>query len=95
MALNDILKELQFITRRGYSPWNVFDDWLSLMVYALMRNDEEYLKIVGRYKNDREQGDREIDHFKDALDLRMKYMSETNEEALGYLYEQWDIINGK
>ncbi|MDH4101599.1 MAG: N-6 DNA methylase [Nitrospirota bacterium] len=63
------------------------------MIYALMRNDDEYLKIVGKYRNDRPHGEREIDHFCNAFGLLMKHMAETNEEALGQVYEQWEIAN--
>ena len=88
-----VIKELQKITSRGHNPRTVFDDWLSLMLYGLMRNDEEYLKIVGRYKNDRTQGEREIDHFKTAFHSLLKKSEETNEEILGELYMEWGVSN--
>jgi type I restriction-modification system DNA methylase subunit len=87
----EILKQLESITHRGHSAWTVFEDWVSLMFYALQRNDEEYLKIVTRYKNDRPQGEREVDYFCNAFGLLMQKMSETNRELLGEIYMQWEV----
>lgn len=89
----DIIKQLEAVTRCGYSAWNVFEDWVALMFWAIQRNDEEYLKVVRRYKNDRPQGEREIDHFCNAFGLLMKKMSETNKEILGEIYMQWEVSN--
>ncbi len=88
----EIIKQLEAITHRGYSAWNVFEDWISLMFYALQRNDDEYLKIVRRYKNDR-PGEREIDYFCKAFALLMSKMQETNEELLGEIYTSWEVAN--
>lgn len=88
-----ILKHLESITARGYSASTVFNDWLRLMLYAFLGNDDEYLKIVARYRNDRPRGEREIDHFCFALAELMKAMAETNDEILGELYMQWGISN--
>jgi type I restriction-modification system DNA methylase subunit len=89
----DILKQLEAVTHRGYNAHQVFDDWIGLMFYALQRNDEEYLKIVRRYRNERPKGEREIDHFCNAFGLLMKKMSETNQELLGEIYMQWEVAN--
>lgn len=87
----DILKELEAIINRGYSSWNVFEDWLSLMFYALQRNESEYLSVVKKYRNTDSMGTREIDHFCKAFALLMLKMKETNRELLGDLYMQWEI----
>jgi hypothetical protein len=58
-----------------------------------MGNDEEYLKIVGRYNNSYEAGNRDIDHFANALAELMLQMRKTNEELLGEIYMQWNNAN--
>lgn len=91
--MSEILKQLECITRQGYNAHQVFDDWIALMFWALQRNDEEYLKIVSRYRNERPQGEREIDHFCHAFGLLMKEMAATNKELLGELYMTWEVSN--
>lgn len=90
---NQILKELETIVHRGYNSHDIFRDWLDLMLYALQRDDDNYLKIVHRYRNDKPQGQREIDHFANAFALLLQHMKQTNEEALGEIYMQWNISN--
>jgi len=89
----EILKHLEKLTRRGHSHYRVFEDWLDLALYAFMGNDEEYLKIVGRYNNSYEAGNRDIDHFANALAELMLQMRKTNEELLGEIYMQWNNAN--
>lgn len=64
---SEILKPLDAIQRRGYTMSKVFRDWVRLMLYSLMHDDKGYLKVMDRYPNDRDQGDREADLFKDAF----------------------------
>ncbi len=89
--VKEILKELEGITHQGHSAWNVFEDWLSLMFFALQRNEEEYLKIINRYRNQGNQGTREIDHFCKAFGLLMLKMKQTNKELLGEIYQTWEV----
>jgi len=93
----DIIKQLEAIVRRGYNPRSVFEDWVSLMFWALQRNEDEYMKIVGRYQpasdHSRPQGEREIDHFCAAFGLLMQKMAETNRELLGEIYMTWEVEN--
>ena len=93
LDIKDIITELEAITRRGYNARGVFEDWITLMFYALQHNDEEYLKIVNRYRNEGERGKREIDHFANAFGLLMEKMSQTNRELLGEIYMQWEVSN--
>jgi N-6 DNA Methylase len=88
---NQIMKELSMILHRGYSAYNVFDDWLDLMLYALQRDDLHYLEIVRRYRNNQPKGEREIDYFSNAFGLLLKQMKETNEETLSEIYRQWKL----
>lgn len=93
MNVQGIIKPLELISGRGYNPRQVFEDWVALMFWSLQRNDDEYLKIVQRYRNDRPQGEREIDHFCRAFGLLMQEMSESNAELLGEIYMQWEVMN--
>jgi type I restriction-modification system DNA methylase subunit len=63
------------------------------MIYALTRNDQKYLEIVKRYRNEGKPGKREIDHFKNAFHSLMAGMAETNKEILGQIYMDWNISN--
>jgi len=84
--MQNIIKELEAITRLGYSTHTVFIDWLDLMLYALTADDENYLAIVKSYDNNREKGRRPIDHFTKAFALLMVEMQKTNNEILGEIY---------
>ena len=92
-SVKEILKLLEAIVSRGYSPRNVFDDWLSLMLYALLRNDKEYMAVVNRYRNDRPQGEREIDRFCEAFGVLQTKIIEEKKDILGEAYMQWEIQN--
>ncbi len=92
-SIKEIINKLQNINNRGYSSYNVFSDWLDLMLYALMRDDENYLKIVRKYKNERKQGEREIDFFANAFSLLLAGMKKTNCDLLGEIYMQWNLNN--
>lgn len=91
--MKDILKCLEAILHRGYSSFTIFNDWLDLMIFALQRDDEHYLEIVRKYKNDKPQGEREIDYFCKAFGLLMNEIKQNNEEQLGDIYMQWNMSN--
>ena len=84
---------LEKITSRGYNHYQVFDDWLELMITALMGNDKNYLEVMGRYANQGEYSKREADHFKEAFHKLMELMRLTNDEQLGEIYQHWNIQN--
>lgn len=84
--MKDILKQLEFIRAMGHSSYSIFDDWLDLMIFALTSDNDSYLKIVNKYNNDREEGSRPVDYFKNAFHLLMAHMQETNDEVLGEIY---------
>lgn len=91
--MKEILKQLECVSAFGYSSYSIFDDWLDLMIYSLMGENDSYLTVVNKYNNDRETGYRPIDYFKNAFHLLMKKMKETNEEILGEIYMTWNISN--
>lgn len=88
--MQEIIKCLETILSHGYSPFTVFNDWLDLMLYALQRDDEHYLEIVRRYKNDQKKYEREIDLFTKAFALLTDEMIKTNDDVLGQVYMNWN-----
>ena len=91
--MKEILKQLERINAMGYSSYSIFDDWLDLILFALTSDEENYLKVVNKYNNEREPGIRPVDYFKNAFHLLMSYMKETNDEVLGEIYMSWNISN--
>ena len=43
-----ILNPLEEIGRRGFSRYNIFRDWIDLMLSALQRDDDAYLETLSR-----------------------------------------------
>src|SRR5436190_22771377 len=91
--MKEILECLEAILRQGYNSYDVFNDWLDLMFFALQGSDPEYLEIVNRYKNNQGEGKREIDYFCKAFALLQSHMKETNDDVLGELYMKWNMSN--
>lgn len=91
--MKKILDCLLMITCCGYNSHNVFNDWLDLMLYALQREDPPYLEIVRKYKNDKPNGEREIDYFCKAFAELQIEMQKTNEDVLGTAYMEWNMSN--
>jgi len=87
------LKQLKAILQAGYSASSIFEDWLDLMIYALQRDDPHYLEIVNKYRNDKPEGEREIDYFCKAFALLQIEMQKTNEDILGQVYMEWNMSN--
>lgn len=91
--MKDIIQCLETILRNGYSSFTIFNDWLDLMLFALQRDDEHYLEIVRKYKNDLPQGESEIDYFCKAFAHLQIEMQKTNDDILGQVYMQWNMNN--
>ena len=92
--MQEILKLLENIQRIGYNSYQVFDDWLDLMLTSLIGQEEKYLETVRKYDNDRfEHGNRPIDHFATAFGALMTAMERANEDLLGDIYTHWNINN--
>lgn len=91
--MKEILQSLEAVLRHGYNSYNVFNDWLDLMIFALERDDEKYLEVVKRYKNTSPQGEREIDYFCHAFAQLKIEMMKRNEDVLGEVYMQWNMNN--
>lgn len=91
--MNEILKQLELISGRGYSSHTIFTDFIDLILFALQEDNERYLEIVHKYKNDKPLGHREIDFFHMAFQLLQYEMRETNSDVLGELYMNWNLSN--
>lgn len=91
--MKDIIKSLESILHRGYNSYDIFNDWLDLMIFALQRDDEQYLEIVRKYKNSGKQGEREIDYFCKAFAHLQIEMKKENCDVLGEVYMQWNMSN--
>ena len=91
--MKGILEALESILRHGYNSYDILNDWLDLMLYALQRDDPHYLEIVRKYKNDRPIGEREIDYFCKAFALLQLEMQKTNDDILGQVYMEWNMSN--
>ena len=88
-----ILDPLETIERRGFGRYDVFRDWIELMLSALQRDDDTYLDILGRYDRDgdRDRGERIPDLFATAFAELMAAMDETNRDVLGVAYEEFGM----
>jgi len=91
--MKGILEALESILRHGYNSYDILNDWLDLMLYALQGDDPHYLEIVRKYKNDRPKGEREIDYFCKAFALLQLEMQKTNDDVLGQIYMEWNMSN--
>lgn len=87
--LTPVIDPLKQIEQRGHTRFDVFTDWLDLMLYALQGRDDPYLELVGKYSGDRhsERGTRSIDLFSEAFGQLMSTMETANCDILGQVYE--------
>ena len=72
----------------GHARYNVFIDWIDLMLCSLQRDDESYLEVVDKYDNDLPEGERPIDLYSQAFGHLQEGMSETDADLLGVIYEE-------
>lgn len=84
-----ILDPLETIERRGFGRYDVFRDWVDLMLSALQRDDDAYLDTLDRY--DRDRGERIPDLFVTAFSELMATMDETGQDVLGVAYEEFGM----
>jgi hypothetical protein len=93
--VDPILDPLREIQSQGYSRYNVFRDWIDLILYALQREDDPYLDILDDYDENRDydRGNRSADHFSTAFGNLMELMEKTNQELLGVCYEEFGMQN--
>jgi type I restriction-modification system DNA methylase subunit len=89
--VDEIVEHLNSIHRLGHSYYQVFRDWIDLMLYALQRDDEQYLAVMDRYDNDGPRGEREADHFAAAFGELQKETANTGLDVLGDVYEVFGL----
>lgn len=92
-GITKIIEELDHLTHSHYNHSTVFNDWIDIMLYALQRDDEQYMHIVNKYKTYDLKDIREIGNFCNAFALLMLEMKHTNDDILGQVYMQWNINN--
>lgn len=83
-----ILDKLERIESQGLSRYEIFSDWVDLMLYSLEGNDESYLEIVEKYDNDQPQGRRPVDLYVQAFGELQRGLVESNRDLLGVVYEE-------
>jgi type I restriction-modification system DNA methylase subunit len=86
-----ILEKLERIEGQGRSRYEIFSDWVDLMLYSLEGNDESYLEIVEKYNNGLSQGRRPIDLYGQAFGELKRGLTETNIDLLGVVYEKFGM----
>ena len=91
----DVLAPLETITGYGFGRYDVFRDWVRLMLAGLQRDDETYLGILSGYDREREYktGQRPADLFAQAFAELMVAMKATNQDVLGDAYETFGMQN--
>lgn len=88
--LSGITSPLETVEGYGHGRFDVFRDWVRLMLASLQRDDETYLGILEEYDRgrDRPEGSRPPDLFSEAFGELMVKMEETNRDVLGDVYEE-------
>ncbi|WP_254810659.1 N-6 DNA methylase [Natronosalvus amylolyticus] len=102
--VRSVLEPLERIEQRGFTRYEVFRDWVRLMLATLQRDDGQYLEVLDSYKRDggvngnscnggghRERGDRNADLFAKAFGKLQQGMGETGRDVLGETYEAWGM----
>ena len=51
VALKSIIEPLQVICRRGHDFPRVYTDWLALSCHAFTRNEDAYMELIDRYRD--------------------------------------------
>lgn len=82
----EFIKELQKIQERPFA--RVYEDFLELATSALMRDDENYLQVMGQYRNNEKHGERAADYFANAFGAMMAAYARENIDHLGRAYEE-------
>lgn len=91
--LDPVLTPLDETRRQGHNRYDVFHDWVQLMLAALQRDDDEYLDILDEYDRgrDRGRGDRPADLFTEAFGELQPLMGETDLDILGMAYVEFGL----
>ncbi len=84
--IKTVIQYLEKITRCGYSRFDVYKDWIDLMLFAFQGNKEiEYLAITNKYSSEVNT------NFAEAAGKLTANMLRSNCELLGEIYMQWEV----
>lgn len=83
-----VVEKLEQIERYGHSRYDIFNDWVDLMLYSLQGDDENYLSIVDKYNDDQPNGQRPADLYSQAFGELQRGLAETDTDLLGVVYEE-------
>jgi type I restriction-modification system DNA methylase subunit len=87
---------LEAIDRLGYSRYQVFTDFLDLMLYALQGRDDPYLDVMERYQKHNESvdsGERPADHFAKGFGELRTRTEALEMDIIGDVYMQYGCNN--
>lgn len=82
--MKTITKHLDSIASKGYHIGQVFRDWVSLMLFALAKEEDMYMEIMNRYRNDGKETEASL--FAKAFADLQNEMSKENHDVLGDIY---------
>ncbi|WP_229126397.1 N-6 DNA methylase [Halapricum desulfuricans] len=82
---------MELIERQGYSRYNIFSDWIDLVLYSLQGNDKAYLEIVEKYDNNQPRGQRPIDLYSHAFGRLQRGIAALSLDLLGSVYEEFGM----
>lgn len=83
-----VVQQLEAVERLGHPRYDVFTDWVDLMLYSLQSDDDRYLDIVEKYDKDLPEGERPVDRYSHAFGELQRGMTETDADLLGVVYEE-------
>lgn len=84
----EIVRQLEAIAVRGHDFQRVFSDWLALSCHALCKNEDAYMELIDRYRDNHAVGERNADHFAAALAAWLKTMGADMQDYLGHIFEE-------
>ena len=83
--VSDITEPLNELAHAGHPRYTIFEDWVTLMLTALARDDDAYLEVADDY--DREK----LDNFVTAFGELMHATAEYQVDVLGDVYEAFGM----
>ena len=83
--MKSVTKHLNQIASKGYNIGTVFRDWVSLMLFALAKEEDLYMEVMNRYRNEGTEN-READLFAKAFAELQIEMRKENHDVLGDIY---------
>lgn len=88
-STKDIIDPLNRITARGHNFSRVYSDWLALTCHALCKQEDEYMEMINRYRDNHAPGERNADFFADAFAAWQMALQAEYRDYLGEIFEQY------